>query len=1085
MVAISAGCGNPACNGDDACGAGFICESSTCVKGCDTGDCEKGKYCDGRRCKSGCLSNANCSEDKPACETKTKTCVECINSEDCKKEKAGQVCDAQSCRACENDKECSSGLSCNKEGKCTEGKSTCPPGQVEYPEGSAKCHDSCDTLKCESKNRVCDNKDQAPTCGSCQQGFAENPTTKSCEKACQSKQDCSSTEVCKSNVCGPCKEDTDCGSGFECDAGGCKPIGSACKPDEIEYPENSKTCIPKCETLQCASKNRDCQDPNPSKQCGGCKAGYKSKTPDGNCEKKCSNNTDCSNGQICKNELCSSCQSNADCSNGEQVCQGGQCQACKQDSDCDAGRECDQSTCRDKCPDGYERDTQTRQCYDVCATLNCGSKSRVCDKASTPIQCGACISTHKENPSTQKCEKKCFDNKDCPDATPKCQNELCGPCTQNTDCPSQHSCTNGQCKKIVCANDELIAPSGACVKTCTALNCAGQNRECDNPTTNPKCGACKPTHEEKNSVCVKKACTATCATNQLCEGSCVNQCSKGYAWDPKGNSGNGGCVTATKYCSDLLGTDASTFLEKDSNNNYQVEAIPNPNWNQTSSLSKYIQVCVPKPSFYASPGNGTSVNYGRCDRDQDGWINEEAYRIVQDSEKKVQGKEKPYKKFVRCNLRKVNFVVYRRTGNIHNDGPMEFREDISSRPFEMWETKRNDGDPNATKVSYPDKQDPSLQQSKDFVPAAINSLTKACASGVDLNHNGTPDYQENPKTQVSDSSFQPFLLWSYYTELAYGYFVPSYKFENTTLNNVYVIQERTREIDPTKGGTEVAKGGLALNCNSTSTSSYWRQCILRDDQVCNSAVDQGRSQCWYSKTDPNNSTLKVRTLRRGLPSLFKCVKFPESTTSTKTYFDTSNFGLAKNYTRTICSLSTSAQLDQGKASQRTDNIFSCTANIASTDKPKRDDVGWTCRTYKNHKSKSTDSSTDYIAGCVQECTDNEYNSSKPNDSLLPCPGTREIGDRLCSTNTSNYGQGTCGWFLHYGHLTAVGCSGSTGCSPVATGGTYQLFDGSFTGATASFDPAQAGSTATSACVGSKSTSGPALCLEGGFSSEGN
>ncbi|MBU52317.1 MAG: hypothetical protein CL920_26795 [Deltaproteobacteria bacterium] len=1089
IISLSVGCGPAVCKEDTDCTPIQICEAQSCEPRCETGKCDKGKYCasDGR-CQEGCTSNDNCQAETPTCNTSEKKCVMCINSEDCKGDHAGYVCDQKTCRKCADDKECETPLTCNKDGKCTENKATCPNTQVEYPEGSGKCHDTCETLACDKDNRTCKDQEQIPACDVCKDGFTED-ANKKCVPSCKTNLDCQGGQACINSLCTPCTKDEDCNQNDKevCESGICKKPGDVCPSGQIEFPKDSGKCVDSCATLKCQDAFRKCDDTNPTGQCGDCLDGYKSKTTGGTCEKKCVSDTDCQGGQICKDELCQACTASSECFSGEGSCKAGKCERCAADTDCETGKECDTTStptvCRTKCPNGFQRDPGTKQCVDACKALDCDTKNRTCDKTSTPIQCGSCYITHVEDPQTKTCVTKCSNDNDCTNAQkPLCRNDICTGCTNSTDCPSTQVCDSGACKANPCQPpDQVFNPTTkTCVPSCTKLGCAALFKECLNEKTNPSCGGCLPTHELKNGTCQPKSCSSVCNdSNQLCEGTkCINVCKPGYAWDPTSGT-NGACVTTSVFCSGRLGTGSSTaaaqYLETNASGQYIVETIPNPNWNNTTYTEKYIPICVPKVGYYATlVGSGSTVEYGVCDHDGDGWVGRTAYRFVEDSRLKVGGIDKPYKKYVKCIVHKVEHIAYRRTTNIHNDGQFEFIESLPpAEAFELWETDRNDGHPNtnqADKPTFPKDQNPKNGKTL-FAPAAINSFTKACAPSVDLNDNGENDYEETPITKVGD--FQVFLKWSYYTELAYGYFVPTAfkSIGGKSLPNVYVIQERDR----TK---TTANAGLPLSCTTTGTNEYWRQCILRDDQVCNATPDQGRSQCWHYKTDATTQQ-KIRTIKRGLPSLFKCVHFLKE--DTPKFYDTTKHGT--NYTRHTCSLSTppSKVFDKGLASERTDSVFTC---AASTSAPKEDDVGWACRGYEPHTKSSTEAGTDYKAGCVQECTDNNYDASKPTDSLLACPGTRVLGDKICKTDPSNYGKGSCDLFLHYGHIGSVGCAGSTGCSPVSKGGDFVLYDASFTGTTMSYDANQPNTTGSIGCAGVSSVSGATLCLYGGFSSEG-
>ncbi|MEM1008374.1 MAG: hypothetical protein AAGJ35_05160, partial [Myxococcota bacterium] len=244
---------------------------------------------------------------------------------------------------------------------------------------------------------------------------------------------------------------------------------------------------------------------------------------------------------------------------------------------------------------------------------------------------------------------------------------------------------------------------------------------------------------------------------------------------------------------------------------------------------------------------------------------------------------------------------------------------------------------------------------KRLNPKHINSLTKACIAGIDLNDNGIQDAKEQPSQTTSPSEFQEFLVASYFIELHHSYFSKIQYQDQST--DALVIVERPRS-------KSKADGGLALNCqNSRNNSDYWKRCALRDDQACSGGdghAVKGLSQCW------------MEDVRFALPSLFKCVVF--NNTQPQEFFYTGNYGQDKNYSIPRCSLAGGVSYQQdSKAPTAESAQFNCSADNGQR-APQGAQVGWACVRYKSYNEPK-----DYVAGCVNECTETRNSSG-----IQPC-----------------------------------------------------------------------------------------------------
>lgn len=237
-------------------------------------------------------------------------------------------------------------------------------------------------------------------------------------------------------------------------------------------------------------------------------------------EPACSQDSDCSTGEICNQGTCQAgCRQTQDCPSG-QICLNLKCQVCQKDADCGTGQLCLNQAC-------VKGDCRT--------TSDClGGK--LC-KAN---QCVACTN-----------DAECGSGN-------LCQNGACAPgaCRQNSDCPNGLLCKQSKCEP--CANDTDCGTGKLCInKVCVTGDCrfvsdcsAGKickNNACSACTNNGECGSGK--------VCIAGACSsgncvtsADCQNGQLCKSNncaaCANnaECGSGKVCD-QGACKTGNCVT--------------------------------------------------------------------------------------------------------------------------------------------------------------------------------------------------------------------------------------------------------------------------------------------------------------------------------------------------------------------------------------------------------------------------------------------------------------------------------------------------------------------------------------------------------------
>lgn len=409
----------------------------------------------------------------------------------------------------------------------------------------------------------------------------------------------------------------------------------------------------------------------------------------------------------------------------------------------------------------------------------------------------------------------------------------------------------------------------------------------------------------------------------------------------------GKCYKNEDFCNSTTSESSFPIFTKEA-----IAAMAQPYEVEFDIVSGRPLFCKTKDGYYYLSGSG----YGPCDVDKDGWINIEAYRAVTSTDKQIQNN-------ARCTLKKVEAVVYHQAGNAND------QVQVLTTPGYLVETSRNDGGKKLIELPVytenqtvlPKTTGSACTQDSDctsggvcyighclkgrrFEPAEINTLTKACISGIDLNDNQLDDANESPSdTPTPSSEFKPLLNLGYFVEIYYGYHQADYTHNGNKIG-VYHIFERPRAATPDKQG-------LALKCQESAQAfspDHWKRCGLTDDQQCDDPknpgnLKRGLSQCW------------LKDVQQSIPSLFKCVVHDNSTDKTKNegYFHPDNYGFSNNYNRTMCKVK--AALHTNDPTKR-DFEFECSADDGNRKPdPSKKEVGWICVSFKSYAT-----SADYL-----------------------------------------------------------------------------------------------------------------------------
>lgn len=214
-----------------------------------------------------------------------------------------------------------------------------------------------------------------------------------CIFGCQSDEDCDSSESCISNKCtNPCMPNT-CGPNAQCSVSNHRAVCS-CGKNLVPNPTANVACV---------------------------------RTP----SEPCSQNTDCSDNNICKDDFCRSvCLSDSGCLNNER-CEGGVCKPiCRKDDDCRSGEVCEGIKCVVGCRASpgcaLDKSCVNNKCVDPCASpTSCGTNAK-CSVVDHKKIC-ECPAPLDGNPE-EACKR------------------VVKPCTADSGCTSAHSCVEGTCE---------------------------------------------------------------------------------------------------------------------------------------------------------------------------------------------------------------------------------------------------------------------------------------------------------------------------------------------------------------------------------------------------------------------------------------------------------------------------------------------------------------------------------------------------------------------------------------------------------------------------------------------------------------
>lgn len=310
-----------------------------------------------------------------------------------------------------------------------------------------------------------------------------------CSVECDDNDDCGAGYICNgAGICIPetpgCYDNNDCNPGFICNVNG------VCVPDDIGptiCAENAECFNGYCDIEEGAASGvcvdtgvcavpEDCAAYGPGLTCDerGICVPEEAPCPDGECG--CVDDTECADGQLCIDSLCtdpaSVCIYDFEC--GDGACIDNECHAeCSNEGTCPTGQGCVADLCMDLDvgPDGCVFDEDCGEtgfrcinatCHATCASVEeCGDAEActagVCRADTAPIH--ECTEAGTECTEGMSCVRgacrmpcaapvNCADQgvmTECVDGFCRAPAELAPTCVRADDCAANASCFDGQC----------------------------------------------------------------------------------------------------------------------------------------------------------------------------------------------------------------------------------------------------------------------------------------------------------------------------------------------------------------------------------------------------------------------------------------------------------------------------------------------------------------------------------------------------------------------------------------------------------------------------------------------------------------
>ncbi|MBI5543982.1 MAG: hypothetical protein HY901_08855 [Deltaproteobacteria bacterium] len=335
------------------------------------------------------LSFVYCSEDggKPVGGRDSgSAAVECASGDDCA---AGDCLDGL-CVWC-TDTSCATGAYCSNNGKCVLCDGGCAVDASEPVDAGKSCSTRADCSGYACHAGICGPQDPSGVCATgddCNSGF--NCSQGLCVAGCSTKADCAGSPAgprcdVATGSCGPCAEAADCDPATQncvssacveavlCPAGDRGPCGSMACVDKVCRPCTSATdCGPgfDCEAGACEGRAACTED----SQCHVLSPGHWCETASGLCKWGCVTGTSPDCGQNC-------CTAPLACNDTSHECEAVPCNNCG--GTCLPNQTCDEASC--SCVTGEKCDGscgcsagKSCDCGMTCFPMACGTGAFTC-----------------------------------------------------------------------------------------------------------------------------------------------------------------------------------------------------------------------------------------------------------------------------------------------------------------------------------------------------------------------------------------------------------------------------------------------------------------------------------------------------------------------------------------------------------------------------------------------------------------------------------------------------------------------------------------------------------------------------------
>jgi len=244
----------------------------------------------------------------------------------------------------------------------------------------------------------------------------------------------------------------------------------------------------------------------------------------------CTNNSNCTNGQVCTKYSCGPCQQSSEC-DPDMPCINGAC-GCTSDLNCTdtIKNRCDLNTkkCTTSCIDDAECQDDPLKPFCSLSTGECVGCDNIIHSCSPGLTCTNSICVGNECLSSGDCNSNPM--------KPICntRNQLCYACQNNTECqnkdPGKPFCLNDECVECITSTDcDSKNPKLICSTNHTCIECENDNdcgipkpychtgkNECVECLTSSNCtDELKPTC--RNDKCLACEITEECPSGQTCE----------------------------------------------------------------------------------------------------------------------------------------------------------------------------------------------------------------------------------------------------------------------------------------------------------------------------------------------------------------------------------------------------------------------------------------------------------------------------------------------------------------------------------------------------------------------------------------